>query len=73
MAEQFLVCWKCPDCGATKCGYIGRADFARRYCTGTQKRNHMSGEHCCHEMQIVHDERPAWANESAPHWSDGKK
>lgn len=73
MAEQFLVRWKCPDCGTTKCGYIGLADFALRYCTGTPKRKHMSGENCCHEMQIMHDDRPAWGNESTPHWSDGKE
>jgi hypothetical protein len=33
----------------------------------------MTGEHCCYEMQIVHDERPAWGNKPAPHWSDGKE
>ena len=73
MAEQFLVRWKCPDCGATKCGYIGLVDFAPRYCTAIPKREHVGGEHCCHKMQIVHDDRTAWRNENAPHWNDGEQ
>jgi hypothetical protein len=70
MAEQFLVRWKCPDCGATKCGWIGLADFATRYCAATPKRKHVSGEQCCLKMDIVYDERPAGGNETAQHWSE---
>ena len=62
MEKQFLARWLCPECGATKCGYIGVEDYAHRYCAGIPKRVDVRGEHCCHEMQIVHDDRPSWSH-----------